>query len=164
MYLFIIYKASVLMVYFYSLGSLNFLWMITVRFVFVSGEFLFLIHKFVPVECYITPPSLPNLISYAIRGCPLRPYFATNSEDAFPLSPELNKQYSPNCSYSSGSFHSADGSIEKFRSVDDFKSPDAKLLLPDLNAQDYAAKSTVNNYAVASNNGKTAPNGTNDKS
>lgn len=40
----------------------------------VIGEFLHLIRKFIPPDCYSIPPALPNLVSYAIRGCPLQSY------------------------------------------------------------------------------------------
>lgn len=111
------------------------------------GELLNLIRKLLPIECYVLPPSLPNLVSYAVRGCPLvLPGFTSLSKDtADTLSSELYEQYSSSFSHYSKDFHYVNDSTTSLRySGDISKTLDGRQSFLNMNVPDNCTRLTQN--------------------
>lgn len=115
----------------------------------ISGQFLHLTRRLLPVECNVVPPSLPNLVSYAIRGCPLQSYLAPIIYDLPDSTPELNEQYSFNYSCPTKNFQYNNNSTEKtLNTGDSAKVLDVRLSLPNLNVPDASTTKSHSNGAI----------------
>lgn len=105
-----------------------------------------LIRKLLPTECYVIPPSLPNLVSYAVRGCPLAlPEFTSLSKDPTDTLYELYEQYSFSFSYYYKDFHYVNDSTTKLRySGDTCKTLDGRQSFPNMNVPDNCTRLSQN--------------------
>ncbi|XP_065214421.1 rapamycin-insensitive companion of mTOR isoform X2 [Planococcus citri] len=112
------------------------------------GEFLHLSRKILPSECFLVPPSMPNLISYATRGCPLHPPCKSisneNSESSI-----SHEQYSSSYSHCSKDFHYNYDSNGKLRFTEEYPKVLDVRLPPNLNVPDnITTKSSPNETVV----------------
>ena len=85
-----------------------------------------------PTECYVIPPALPNLVSYAVRGCPLQ--LSPTAVNA-----DHSKQYS--CSFSQypkDTIQIVDSTVKTSDLLGDesTKTLDLRLSYPNLNVPD----------------------------
>lgn len=124
----------------------------------ITGEFLHLTRNLLPSECFVVPPSMPNLISYATRGCPIQLSCKSISKD-FSESSMSYEQYSPSFSHFSKDFHYNYDSNSKLRLTGDYSKVLDVRLPPNLNVPDnITTKSSLNETVVTKEKSRSSTN------